>query len=335
MIKNLNEPIRVEVTRGGCVESFHEVSAVLSRPDGTVEKSWGNQGQTIFPRSAVKPIQALAVVSSGALADLELTLEETALACASHGGEPKHVKGVEGWLYRLGFSISDLECGTHWPSHDESSRQLACSQSSPEAIHNKCSGKHSGFLTLALQLGVDHRGYVRPDHPVQLRVRRVLESVCGLDLTDAPCGTDGCSVPTWGIPLKDLSRGMARWGTGRELSDKLASAAEWIRKSMMLHPHLVAGTGRYCSKVLEYLKGKVLAKTGAEGVYCAAYPELGLGLALKCRDGHTRAAEAVTGAVTDRLGLLDDRGRELLRTESLRNLNGIETGVIRVVFPDS
>ena len=150
----------------------------------------------VFPRSAVKPLQAMALVSSGAVEKFDLSSQEIALACASHGGETMHVEGVRNWLSKVGLQTTDLECGSHWPSHQESAHRMIADGVFHQAEHNNCSGKHAGFLTLALQLGHPHRNYIQPDHSVQLRVKKVLEKSCDVELSKNEPAIDGCSVPT-------------------------------------------------------------------------------------------------------------------------------------------
>ncbi|MDP6638518.1 MAG: asparaginase [SAR324 cluster bacterium] len=333
MKNHFRDPICVEVTRAGSIESQHQLFAVLMQPDGKIKKCWGDPEMFVFPRSAVKPLQAMALVSSGAVEKYDLSSQEIALACASHGGEPVHVEVVKNWLSKVGLNPSDLECGFHWPSHQESAHKMIAEGYLPQSVHNNCSGKHSGFLTLALQMGHTHEHYVQPDHPVQLRIQEILEKACDVDLSKSERAIDGCSVPTWAIPLKNLALGMARWGTGVMLDPKLSRAAEVISKAMALHPYMVAGQGRCCTRVLRHFQGKVLVKTGAEGVYCAVFPELGLGLALKCLDGQKRASEAALVALIRKLGMVDEQDTEILSPSIIRNHNQILVGGIRVVVP--
>ena len=154
MKTSFRDPISVDIKRGGLVESRHQISAVLMHPDGTLEECWGDPKMLVFPRSAVKPLQAMALVSSGAVEKFNLTSQEIALACASHGGETMHVEGVRNWLSKVGLQTTDLECGSHWPSHQESAHRMIADGVFHQAEHNNCSGKHAGFLTLALQLGI-------------------------------------------------------------------------------------------------------------------------------------------------------------------------------------
>lgn len=328
-------PVLVEVTRGVMVESHHHGSAVVVDADGRVVLQWGNIEQPVFPRSAIKPIQAVPLVETGALGALGGTEEELALACASHSGEPVHVDTVRAWLHRMGLAEGDLECGATAPLGAESAHDLVRHGRSHGPLHNNCSGKHAGMLATALHKGEPTMGYIRFDHPVQQRILGVIEQVCGVDLSAAPRAIDGCSIPVYGIPLGNLALGMARLADpNRNLPETRIRAAERVRRAWGGYPHLVAGSNRFDTRVITAARGQVLVKTGAEGVHCACLPELGLGVALKIADGATRAAEVAMANLLRRLGALEDRAwvtlADLLETP-LRNAAGREIGFVRWV----
>jgi L-asparaginase II len=202
----------------------------------------------------------------------------------------------------------------------------------PTALHNNCSGKHAGFLCLACALGLEPRGYVDMRHEVQQEVKQAVESVTGAGLTPDACGIDGCSIPTWAVPLSALAHGFARFGTGHGFEPERAKAAARLRAACAAQPYFVAGTGRFCTEVMTLLRARAFVKTGAEGVFCGALPELGLGIAVKCDDGGTRAAEVVMANLIVRFLPLDDAERRALERwvrPVLRNWSGIEVGAIR------
>jgi len=298
-------PVLVEVTRGPMVESRHRGAVAIVDDTGTVQAHWGAVDTLVYPRSAIKPLQAIGLIESGAADAFALSDAEVALSCASHGGEPRHVETVLAWLDRLGLSAHDLECGAQWPMNADAAHALARAGVSPGAEHNNCSGKHTGFLTLASHMGKPTKGYIKSHHAVQQYVMGTLESMCEVDLSEAPCGIDGCSVPTWALPIGNLALGMAKFGTADRMSDARADACRRIATAMADEPFMVAGSGRYCTDMLAATKGKVICKTGAEAVYCAAVPEYGVGVALKCDDGASRAAEVMLTAVLRKIGVLD------------------------------
>ncbi len=332
-------PVLVEVLRGGAVESSHRGAIAVLDADGAVLLSLGDIERPIFPRSAVKLLQALPLVESGAAERLGLTDAELALACASHNGEEVHVQTAAGMLAKAGVDAAALECGAHWPSLDTATRALAAAGRQPCALHNNCSGKHSGFLCMASTLprhGVDLqqfvKGYVNPDHPVMREVTDALQAVTGFDAKSAPRGTDGCSIPTYGIALCQLAWAFARVGSGVGLREGHARAALRLRRAIANAPFMVAGSGRFDTRVMQQLGERVCCKVGAEGVFCAALPDRGLGVAIKIDDGNGRAAEVALASVIEsclRLSDLDDQALHALSHPTLRNWNGISVGQLR------
>ncbi|MBK1667440.1 L-asparaginase II [Rhodovibrio sodomensis] len=311
--ESANNPVLVEVTRGGAVESRHRGAFAVVDTDGRVVLSAGRVAAPVFPRSAIKPIQALPLIESGAADAFALSDAELAIACASHNGEPDQVEAVTGWLARLGLGAGDLACGGHAPKHEPSARALARAGQAWDGRHDNCSGKHTGFLTLARQLGAPTRGYVGFAHPVQQRVLGVLEQMTGLDdLTAQPRGIDGCGIPTIALPLGNLALAMARFGAADDQPERRQAACRRLRHALAAQPRMIAGTDRLDSAIAQALGPRCLAKTGAEGVYGAALPELGLGLALKIDDGAGRAAEVALLRLLTRLQLLDGAAGDAL-----------------------
>jgi L-asparaginase II len=332
-------PILVEAQRGNAVESAHRGAIAVVDADGGVVLALGDTQRPIFPRSAVKVLQALPLVASGAADALRLTEEELSLACASHNGEPAHVATAAGMLAKAGVDASVLECGAHWPYREAFQREMASRGETPSALHNNCSGKHAGFVCLACRMAEGQplfdyaKGYVRAGHPVMREVTHALQTATGWDLASAPQGIDGCSIPTFGIPLQHLARAFARVGSGVGLSADHARAALRLRQAVAKAPFMVGGTDRFDTRVMQRLGERVFCKVGAEGVYCAALPGRGLGVALKVDDGNNaRAAEVAMAALIEAFVPLDDGDAALLRGLSdvtLKNWNGIEVGALR------
>ena len=328
----MSDPVLVEVLRGARVESRHRGALAVVDADGKAVLSLGDVESPIFPRSAVKALQAMVLVETGAADAYGFGDEELALACASHSGELGHVAGVTRMLANAGLDISALACGAHWPLSQPAMVALARS-GEPSALHNNCSGKHAGFLCAACAMGVDHTGYWKPDHQVQRHVRAVLEDLSGEVLGEDRRAIDGCSVPTWAVPLQNLALAFARFGTGNKLAPERARAAARLRAACTSKPWHVAGTGRFCTEIMRLFGSRVFVKTGAEGVYCGALPELGLGIAIKCDDGAGRAAQSIMAALIGRFLPLSETERAALVPfvrPTLRNWNGFEVGALRV-----
>jgi L-asparaginase II len=291
----------IEVTRGSFVESRHQVIAVICDAKGKRHSQWGNVDQQVFPRSTAKPLQALPLMLSGAAQELNLSQQQLAMACSSHNGEAQHSALVTTWLGQLGMSFEQLECGSHWPLYQPATVALAQSGEQACAVHNNCSGKHCGFLSFAHHQGINPKGYTHHQHPVQLAVNDAMGRMMDLKIDDHPMGIDGCSIPTYALPLPNLAMAFARFGTGEQLPDDWQHACHSLYQAMVNEPFYVAGSKRHCTKVMQAYGGQVACKTGAEGVFGAAIPSLGLGIALKALDGNSRAAEVALNALLDHL----------------------------------
>ena len=329
-------PIVVEVTRGSAVESRHRGSAVVVDSAGHVVASWGNSEAPVFPRSAIKSVQAIPFVESGAVEAFGLGDIEIALACASHNGEPQHVQAIARWLAKIGLDADDLECGPHWPYDRDATRALANTGDIPTALHNNCSGKHVAMLSTALHMAEPTKGYVRIEHPCQQRVLGTLEFMCGMDFTSIHAGIDGCAIPAFAIPLGNIALALARIATPDVLPEMRAKAVTRICDAIAAEPYMVAGRNRYCSEVMAITGKRVMVKTGAEGVFAAAIPDLGLGVALKCDDGATRASQAMMTAILIQLGALEEGMTDVLGhliRVPLMNCKGDEIGEIRPSGP--
>ena len=287
-----------QVWRGDFLESVHLGHAVICKGEGEVVEAWGDPELVMFPRSSCKMIQALPLIESGAA----LTESQVALSCASHSGAGVHVDMVGAWLAELGMHEGDLRCGSHMPRDEPELHRLIRAGQEPCQIHNNCSGKHTGFLTLNKHLGGGSE-YVEPDHPVQKAVREAFEDMTGE--VSPGFGIDGCNAPNFATPLRGLARAMGLFASAHRRSGVRAEAAARLVRAMATHPLLVAGEGRACTELMRAMGGKVAIKTGAEAVFVAILPEQELGIALKVADGTTRGAECAIAALLIRAGVLD------------------------------
>ncbi len=324
-------PVLVEVTRGEMVESRHRGAFAVIRSDGQIVAAEGDLNGLIYPRSAIKPIQAINLVESGASDAYQLGEIELALACASHNGEAGHVETVRDWLRNLGLDESALECGAHPPRRSRDRQSLLQQQVQPGPAHNNCSGKHAGFLSTALHGGYPTAGYIDRTHPVQQDVLSLLGDLAGVSLGQVPQGIDGCGIPVAGIALQPLALAFARFGTGDAMPPARASAARQIYQAMVRQPFMVAGTDRWCTRAIAAGQGAFIVKTGAEGVYCGAVPEARLGIALKIDDGAHRASECVMGTLLSKISTLQTvfpaGNTDLVKTPVL-NVAGKSVGTI-------
>ncbi|MEP0564806.1 MAG: asparaginase, partial [Paracoccaceae bacterium] len=314
-----------EIHRGKILESVHVGHAVIARSNGEIVEAFGDSDQIILPRSSIKMMQALPLVESGAAKGL--TQEQLALACASHSGELRHVERVSAWLHDLGLDEHALCCGPQASGDRELRHAMIRERQAPTRVHNNCSGKHAGFLTLTKHLGA-RPDYVDPEHPVQKAVKAAIEETCG---EESPgFGIDGCSAPNYVVSLAGFARGLARFASS-EAKTSREKAATSIRNAMMTYPGMVAGKGRACTELMQAAPKKFVVKTGAEGVFAAIIPELDMGIALKISDGATRAAEVAIAALLVRVGALDAKHPTAARylERPIKNWDGLLTGAER------
>ncbi len=284
LIGIMPNPIIAEVTRGNLIESRHRGAFVITNHNGTVVSSGGDFSSAFFPRSAIKAFQCLPMIESGAAAQLGLNDEEIALCCSSHSGEPEHVRVARSILAKAGVDEACYECGASNPIASEAVYQLVRQGDKPQQVHNPCSGKHAGMLALASFVDAPLEGYSRIDHPVQRAVAACLSRYCDVDVSKAPYGIDGCSLPSWALPMDKVALGFARLGAAQD------DASRRIINAAREHPFMIAGTGQFDTKIMQAVP-RLFIKFGAEGVYCGSIPHAGLGFALKCDDGAKRGAE--------------------------------------------
>ncbi|MEP0520503.1 MAG: asparaginase [Hyphomicrobiales bacterium] len=285
---------QVEVLRGKHVESTHNCSVAVVDADGHLLAEFGDIYRPIFPRSSIKVIQALPLVESGAAARFSLQGQGLALCCSSHAGENRHADMVSKILDAAGLDEGALKCGSAWPHEGEPTIDYARAGGGKRPLRHTCSGKHAGFLCLSCHLEANVDEYLLPDGVVQKEIIAALANVTGYAF-DHPPEIDGCSAPTYSVPLRALAQGFARLSAGHGLGVERAKAAGQLFKACMKNPEYVGGTGLYDTRIMAAGEGKVFAKFGAEGVYCGALPELGIGIAIKCHDGSIPAAEIAFG----------------------------------------
>lgn len=329
----MSNPVLVEVMRGDLVESRHRGMVVAVDAEGRPVFALGDVDAGVFPRSACKVMQALPLVESGAADAYGFGAKALALACSSHSGEPEHVALAAEMLAAAGRDVSALECGAHWSSDQATLIQQVRTLEKPNALYNNCSGKHAGFICACCHFGTEPAGYVDYDHPIQREIRGAMVELTGAVLGRDNCGIDGCSIPTYAVPLNGLAQGFARMATGVGLSSTRARASKRLIDACMAEPFYVAGTRRACTRLMKTAPGRIFAKTGAEGVFCAAIPEKGIGIALKCEDGTTRAAEAMVAATLARFFADEPEIHAALMAQAnraLRNWNGMHVGEVRV-----
>ena len=321
----------VEIWRGAICESQHRGHAVIWDSGGDIVASWGDPQAVILPRSSCKMLQALPLVESGAADAFGLDEARLALSCASHQGAKVHTDMVRAWLDELGLDPeAALRCGPHEPYDKQTANDLIRAGQTPCQVHNNCSGKHSGFLTLTGHLGAGPE-YLDLDHPVQRAVLATFEEATD---EDSPgYGIDGCSAPNHACTMTGLARAMAKFSAATGDGDVRDKAMFRLTRAMATHPVLVAGEGKACTNLMRAMEGRVAVKTGAEAIFVAIVPERRMGVAVKIEDGGTRAAEAVVTQILVGLGVLDANHPVAVKYTHgpIVNRRGINTGHMKPV----
>lgn len=323
--------MNIEVTRDPILESIHRVWWALAAPDGTLIESEGRLDFPVVLRSAAKPFQAMAVLAGGVAEAFGLSAAEVALLGGSHHGEPVHVAGARAILSKAGVAEDCLQCGAHVPYNKSAREALEAAGSPALPIHNNCSGKHAGMLALSRLLGAPLDSYTERHHPVQERVFRCIEEFTGIAAREIPYGVDGCGLPVAAVTLPRAAMAFARWATGEAVSPVYAAAAQRLREAQKSHPVMVNGAEGFNTHLLQAAP-HLVAKSGAEGVFCVGNASTRQGLAIKIADGNNRCIAVATTALLRRLGWLDAAGWEALSayyTADVLNVAGRRVGEIR------
>lgn len=323
-----------EVTRGGLVESIHRGDMAVVDSRGNVIYSLGDPHKVTFWRSAAKPFQVLPLVEDGGVERFSLAAPELALMTSSHGGEPRHVDTAISILNKLGHTPDVLECGAAPPMSQRAANALLKRGEQFSPLTNACSGKHCNMIALSMMREYDISGYAHPTHPVQADLFRAVSDLTGLMPKDIHLGIDGCGVPVYALPLYNMAIAYAHLSKPDAFPGPRQNALRTIAAAMTTHPYFVAGTNRLDTLLMEVTEGRILAKLGAEGVYCLSAMDEGIGLALKIEDGNTRAIDPVIIQTLHRLALLKPEEMEKLaerRMPVVRNHRGETVGTIRAV----
>jgi L-asparaginase II len=321
----------VEITRGDRVESASIGHGIALTANEQRLVSFGNLHRETFPRSAAKWIQGLELILSGAADAFGLNNEHLAIACASHNGELEHVTLVEQWLSRLGLETDDLDCGVTLPFTESVRLQLSHDHLTATQLHHCCSGKHTGMLAVCAHRGWPTDGYTDYDHPLQVKIREHMTTIFGIDTKTLPYAMDGCSVPTYALPLDVMALGFAKLGA-EYFSDDINQAATRLRQAQANAPFMVAGSERLDTLLLEAGQGRLQVKMGAEGVYLGAIADREIGFALKCEDGSLRGQEALVIELLRTIGedAIVDRLPDDIKYLQIRTARGESVGRISV-----
>ena len=274
----------IAVLRGDQVESVHHGSIAVADAAGRLLYGAGDPGAAMFTRSTLKPLQAVPLVAAGGLEQLGLDQRALALMCASHNGEPEHVRVAAQILAAAGCRPEQLRCGTHVPMFYLSNGHYPPPDEVPTPLQHNCSGKHAGMLALCRLRGLDPDGYTDAGHPVQAVIREAVAAFAGIEPAAMASGPDGCSVPNYAFPLTALARSYARLAAGGR-DPMLGDIPARLFAAMTQHAFLISGTGRQDAAISEAGRGDWVSKIGGEGLQVIGIRSRGLGIAIKIADG--------------------------------------------------
>ena len=334
----------VEVTRGDIVESVHYGAFCVTDRVGRLLAQGGNPEVVTYPRSSLKPIQALPFIERGGATNFGFTGEEIAILCGSHAGTALHTSVLEGMHHKIGTGEQDLACGVHWPYDPNTREAMKLAGQSPTEFHHNCSGKHTGMLALAIFLGLPINDYLNPQHSVQVIIRETIGEMMGMAPEEMPVGIDGCSAPVYGIPIVRMAQAVAKMVDSTDLRTERAEACQTITSAMITYPVMVAGPGQFDSDLMTAAQGKVFSQGGAEGyLIIGVLPGMitkgspGIGIAIKIADGDARGrARASVGlSILEALGVLDENDLDRLASFGnvpVKNWRKLDVGQVRPIF---
>ncbi|OYU96196.1 MAG: L-asparaginase II [Bacteroidetes bacterium B1(2017)] len=329
----MENPILVEIYRGGVLESFHRGSVCVVNQIGEIVFSLGNPNQICYPRSAMKFVQAIPLIELGGVEKFGFTLEEIAIFCGSHNGEAKHLEVVRSILNKIEVSEEELGCGSQYPTNKKDSDELVRTNTKPSAIHNNCSGKHAGMLALCKLLNYPTADYLNPKHPIQELILECVEAMYEYPKSKMVCALDGCTAPIYSIPVYNQALCFKNLAEPSAFSEPRQTACKTILEAISAHPFMVAGSKRYCTDMMNLTAPKLIGKTGAEGVFCMSFTEQKLGVCIKIDDGKMLPQYNVAQALLEASGLFGEDIIEKLHsyaTSELKNFNKLVTGEITV-----
>ncbi|MCF6343234.1 MAG: asparaginase [Devosiaceae bacterium] len=309
-------PILVKSFRNNLVENYFRGAFCMANDNGEIIQQAGDIEQLIFPHSAIKSMQALALYKSDAINMFKLSEKEIAIICASHFAENEHIKIVEDILQKIDCKTSDLQCGAHAPLGSKARKALFEKEQKPNNLHNACSGKHAGMLAVAKAINAPIKDYHLPSHPVQKLVKQSIEEIIPVKLNEKYIGTDGCSVPTYAAPLNSFAIGFARMSSGKDFPENIKDALQEILNSATDNPFLIGGTQSIDSDLMRAFAGRLMLKIGSDGIFCGVLRDSNIGFSLKIDDGSLEAAQVVIANI-----LLKYSNPSAIEIEALNNYN--------------
>ncbi len=337
--RNMQAEILAEVIRGETVESIHRGHLIVVSGDGKIVAQLGDPQTVTFFRSSAKPFQAIPFLTSGAAEKFGFSEKEIALACGSHSGEHFHVETAREMLAKIGLRESDLQCGAHLPFNDAEAERMIKADIPPTQFHNNCSGKHAAMLGLAEFTGADIENYYLPENPVQQKILETVSLFSDVPQNEIKIGIDGCAAPNFALPVSAMAKSFAKLVfPPAAFNEKTRDACRTIVSAMTHFPEMIGGTERLDTLIMQTLRGKIISKVGAEGVYTAGVLpspkwKTGLGIAFKIEDGEDKRARPVVALeLLRQLGILDAENLSRFSPMAIENRRGDKVGEVVAKF---
>lgn len=329
----MQNPILVETYRSSVMESFQRGVVCVVDKAGKILFSLGDTQQVCYPRSALKFLQVIPLLESGAAAHFGFTNEEIAIMCGSHNGEPEHQRVVRSILQKIGLTEDALNCGAQYPSDKKTNNELIRHNEKPQHIHNNCSGKHAGFLAYCVYHKLDTQSYLDPNNALHQEVMKVVGALSGYPASKMVTAYDGCSAPIFSMPVYHMAVMFQKLTDPEAQSPARSAAIKQLVAAVQQYPYMVAGSKRYCTEMMQICGERVIGKTGAEGVFCMSFLQEKLGAAIKIDDGKMHPQYVVAQTLIERSGIFPKEKLQPLHhyiEEPIKNFNGYETGVLQV-----
>ena len=292
----------VKVRRGNVIESIHGIKSIVLGPKNKIIYSNGYDNDYIFPRSAIKILQAVPLIQSGAFAYFNINEKQIALAASSHSGENNHIYYLKNWLKKINIGEKYLKCGIHNPLNIMSSNKLLLSGKKPTSIYNNCSGKHLSMITTSIFNTYNVKNYTNLNHPIQKNIVSILENFTEHRILKKSIGTDGCSVPQYAFPLHSLALAMEKISNFDKLQFDISFCINKLLYCISKNPSYIGGTGRFDSELMKITKGRIFCKGGAEGIIMFADLKNRYGGIIKVIDGNLRAVPSATIKLLKKIG---------------------------------
>ncbi len=329
----MSNPILVEVNRGEVLESFHRGVICIVDQDNKILYSQGDTQQVCYPRSALKFFQQIPLLTSGAVEHFGFNEKEIALFCGSHNGEQEHVETVRGILAKIGLDESHLLCGPQMPTLKEDANALIKNDLPPLRIHNNCSGKHAGFLAYCVYKNWSTADYIDPKHALHQEILDVIADFHHYPKSQIQQGIDGCSAPIFAFPVYNQAVAYKNLVHPAQFDESVQKACNTMVDAIVKYPGMIAGKKRYCSDLMRLSEGKLIGKTGADGVYSIGIRDLNYGVCIKVDDGKMGPQYNIAQAVIEQLGILSEAANKELRSyvhQENKNFGGLVTGETNV-----